>query len=128
MNIRVICILLIISLQQTFATAQLDGAESCPAPDTERPSPSNSPPEDASTSVCVDLPGSTEDWGRVLKQLKIFLKQLSQARQLIGTKHFISELITTLKLPGAKNQWIKLFEDISLEEIFDNISFGGFRF
>ena len=128
MNIRVICILLIISLQQTFATAQTDGAESCPAPDTERPSPSNSPPEDASTSVCVDLPGSTEDWGRVLKQLKIFLKQLSQARQLIGTKHFISELITTLKLPGAKNQWIELLEDISLEEIFDNISFGGFRF
>ena len=127
MNIRVVCILLIISLQQTFATAQTDESESCPAPDTERQSPSNSPSEDASTSVCVDLPGSTEDWGRVLKQLKIFLKQLSQARQLIGTKHFISELITTLKLPGAKNQWIKLFEDISLEEIFDNISFGGFR-
>ena len=30
-----------------------------------------------------------------------------------------------LKVPGAKDKWIKLFEDISLEEIFHNISLGG---
>ena len=137
MDSRVVCILLISSHTLTIANTQLDEAESCPAPapaptpaPTPVPAPAPAPekpsaPTDVSTSVCLDLPGSSEDWMRVLKQLKILLKQLRQVRQLIGTKHFVSELLTTLKVPGAKEQWMKLLQDISLEEILDSITFGG---
>ena len=137
MDSRVVCILLISSHTLTIANTHSDEAESCPAPapaptpaPTPVPAPAPAPekpsaPTDVSTSVCLDLPGSSEDWMRVLKQLKILLKQLRQVRQLIGTKHFVSELLTTLKVPGAKEQWMKLFQDISLEEILDSITFGG---
>ena len=60
-----------------------------------------------------------------MEHFKLFLRQLGQVRQLIGTKHFLSELLTALRIPGAKEHWIKLFEDISLEDILDNFAFGG---
>ena len=63
-----------------------------------------------------------------MEHFKIFLRQLSQVRQLIGTKHFLSELLNTLRVPGAKEHWIQLFEDISLEDILDNFAFGGKSF
>ena len=116
-------------------SAQSGEAESCPAPTppapipaptpTAAPAPAPSSTESASTTIVIDLPGSSSDWGGVLEHFKLFLRQLGQVRQLIGTKHFLSELLTALRIPGAKEHWIKLFEDISLEDILDNFAFGG---
>merc|ERR1719397_797576 len=138
MNPRVACILLI-SQNFILANSESDEAESCPAPGPPGPPSPPAPPAppapapptppplgDVSTSLCANLPGSAEDWVRVLNNLKILLTQLKQVRQLIGTKHFLSELLGTLKVPGAKDQWMKLFEDISLEEIFNNLTLGDF--
>ena len=128
MNIRV-RLVQIISLSVLniilHVSAQSKDTESCPAPTPPTPAPAPAPAPSASTSIVIDLPGSTSDWGEVLGNVKIFLKQLGQVRQLIGTKHFLSELLATLRVPGAKDHWIKLFEDISLEDIFDNFAFGG---
>ena len=129
MNIRLLLSALHIIVKVSAQSAE---PESCPVtPPTPTPAPAPAPDpfpqstESFSTTIVIDLPGSTSDWGGVLEQLRIFLKQLSQVRRLIGTKHFLSELLTTLRVPGAKEHWIKLFEDISLEDIFDNFAFAG---
>ena len=114
----------VLSIIGGHVSAQSPEAESCPVAATP-PTPAPKSTESVSTSIVIDLPGSTSDWGEVLGQVKIFLKQLRQVRQLIGTKHFLSELLTTLRVPGGKEHWIKLFEDISLEDIFDNFAFAG---
>ena len=131
MNIRLLLSALHIIVKVSAQSAE---AESCPVtPPTPTPAPAPAPAPDPfpqstesfSTTIVIDLPGSTSDWGGVLEQLRIFLKQLSQVRRLIGTKHFLSELLTTLRVPGAKEHWMKLFEDISLEDIFDHFAFAG---
>ena len=129
MNIRLIIALSALNIIAGRVSAQSPDAESCPAatPPAPTPTPAPAPKSTASesTSIVIDLPGSTSEWGGVLGHFKIFLKQLRQVRQLIGTKHFLSELLATLRVPGAKDHWIKLFEDISLEDIFDNFAFAG---
>ena len=127
MNIRLIIALSALNIIAGRVSAQSPDAESCPAATPPAPAPAPAPKSTASesTSIVIDLPGSTSDWGGVLVQFRIFLKQLRQVRQLIGTKHFLSELLATLRVPGPKEHWIKLFEDISLEDIFDNFAFAG---
>ena len=128
MNIRVrLSVIILLSLLNIVLHVSAE-SESCPAPSPPAPAPAPAPTSktmsSVSTSIVIDLPGSTSDWVGVLENVKIFLKQLRQVRQLLGTKHFLSELLTTLRVPGAKEHWIKLFEDISLEDIFD-FAFGG---
>ena len=125
MNIRLLLSALHIIVKVSAQSAEPEFCPVTPPAPDPAPDPFPQSTESFSTTIVIDLPGSTSDWGGVLEQLRIFLKQLSQVRRLIGTKHFLSELLTTLRVPGAKEHWIKLFEDISLEDIFDEFVFAG---